>query len=67
MWWNAGDHECDDIVIEVHETKWGQKNTEVCMQQQKMILWLLQQNVCAFCLQKEGSADLQYRCMIGRL
>jgi hypothetical protein len=25
----AGDHDCDDIVIEVHETKWWQKNTEV--------------------------------------
>jgi len=28
----AGDHDCDDIVIEVHETKWWQKNTEVHVQ-----------------------------------
>lgn len=27
----SGDHDCDDIVIEVHETKWWQKNTEGMM------------------------------------
>lgn len=34
----AGDHDCDDIVIEVHETKWWQKNTEVCVQVHFMLV-----------------------------
>lgn len=33
----AGDHDSDNIVIEVHETKWWQKNTEVHMQMHCML------------------------------
>ena len=28
----VGEQSDDDIVIEVHETKWWQKNIEVCLQ-----------------------------------
>ena len=62
----AGDHDCDDIVIEVHETKWWQKNTEVHAQVHRTLVSCKVMAPVADCLANGDHGSCKHgNCAVG--